>query len=260
MSGSITKKTSTFGWVEMGAENLNKAKQFYETIFGWTGEIANINSPMPYAVMKTQGKVTAGIYQLTEEMKMKNIPPHWLTYIYVNNVNNTLELAVKSGGKIMQPAFDVERVGRIAVVSDPSGAVFAIWEADENAMEMASGKFAPCWYELGAKDIKICEKFYADVFGWNARKDNSMGMEYVIFSVNETMIGGMYQIPEEMKEFPSIWCIYFEVADFDKTSEFAVSKGAKIMGLVMEYEKIGKFAYLQDPQGAVFAIIKSAEM
>ncbi|NLT52149.1 MAG: VOC family protein [Ignavibacteria bacterium] len=260
MSGSITKKTSTFGWVEMGAENLDKAKQFYETVFGWTGTIAKSNSPMPYAVMNNNNGVTSGIYQLTEEMKMNKIPPHWLAYIYVNNVNNTLELAVKSGGKIIQPAFDVDRVGRMAVVSDPSGAVLAIWEADEKAMEMASGKFAPCWYELGTRDIKICEKFYADVFGWNSRKDNSMGMEYVIFSVNETMIGGMYQIPEEMKEYPSSWCIYFEVNDFERISGLAVSNGAKIIGQVMEYEKIGKFAYLQDPQGAVFSIIKSAEM
>jgi hypothetical protein len=217
----------------------------------------NENSPMPYALMKSGGHCTSGIYELTEEMKAKHIPPHWLTYIYVENVDIISEIILKNGGKIIQPAFDVESVGRMAVAQDPAGGVFAVWKAAEKASEMPKGLNTSCWYELGTTDAEASLEFYKKVFNWDGKVDNSMGMDYWVLSVNEQMIAGLYNMPASMKGFPPNWYVYFAVANYDETAKKAVGKGAKVLGPVMNYEGIGKFAYMQDPQGAVFAIIET---
>lgn len=258
MSDVTTKIVSTVGWVEMAATKLDDAAKFYSEIFEWSGELMNQDSPMPYSIMKAGNATVAGIYELTGEMKERGIPPHWLMYIIVEDVDETVKLIEKNKGKILQPAFDVDGVGRMAVVQDPAEAVFAIWSAAETSSGIGKGKYASCWYELSTTDTEVCERFYNNVFGWSAKTDTSTGMDYIVFSTGEQMIGGMYKIPETMKGIPPNWVVYFEVPEFDATKDLALSKGAQLMGSVMEHENIGKFAYIQDPQGAVFAIIQSS--
>ena len=81
---------------------------------------------------------------------------------------------------------------------------------------------------------------------------------YTVLKQGDTSVGGLMAQPREMQGAPSFWASYFAVTDADATFAKAVKLGAKAMMSPTDIPNVGRFAWLQDPQGAVFAIIKNA--
>jgi predicted enzyme related to lactoylglutathione lyase len=117
-----------------------------------------------------------------------------------------------------------------------------------------------CWTELTTSDLKAAESFYTQLFGWTPkRSDPASGMEYTEMS-NQGQPGiGMMPKPAGMPaHIPSYWMPYFMVTDVDATAAKAKQNGAKVMVAPNDIPTVGRFAIVSDPQGAVFAIFKSA--
>ena len=83
---------------------------------------------MIYTMFRLNGRDTAGAYTMKAEERQLGIPPNWLIYISVDNADATVATVLEHGGNPMSPAFDVPNVGRMAVIQDPAGAVFAIFQ------------------------------------------------------------------------------------------------------------------------------------
>src|SRR6185503_6102956 len=95
---------------------------------------------------------------------------------------------------LMNGPFDVSTFGRMAVVKDPTGAVFALWQAKDNkgsGIYNVPGSF--CWNELVTNDTQKAGNFYSNVFGW-ARETMSGPIEYTMFKNGDRGAGGMYKI------------------------------------------------------------------
>lgn len=120
------------------------------------------------------------------------------------------------------------------------------------------GRFS--WVELMTKDPAAAQAFYQKVVGWGATKMDGGPVEYTLFTAGDRPVAGLMAIPPNAaaQGAPPSWLAYVEVPDVNATIEQAIALGAKVIAPAMDIPQAGRFAVLQDPQGAVFAVITSA--
>lgn len=111
----------TFAWNELMTNDVEKAKSFYAAMVGWTYDGMNLSNET-YWVAKVDGKPVGGIMNMVG-VTPPGVPPHWFAYLEVDDVDARTAKLEASGGKIVRPPFDIAGVGRIAIVTDPTGAV-----------------------------------------------------------------------------------------------------------------------------------------
>jgi predicted enzyme related to lactoylglutathione lyase len=250
-------KPGTFCWIELGTSDNEAAKRFYTQLFGWDYVDNPMGPDMVYTMLKLNGKDIGGLYKLMPDMVAQGVPPHWMSYISTNNADETAEKAKAEGATVINGPFDVMEHGRMAVIKDPTGAVFSIWQAkDHKGSGIYNVPNSLCWNELGTTDTQRAGEFYSNVFGWTRETQNFGPMQYTLFKNGDRGAGGMYQITPDMGPIPPHWMAYFAVDDCDAKAQKASELGGKIMKPADDIPGVGRFAVLTDPQGAHFAIIK----
>ena len=257
MQEAVEYKPGAFCWIELGTSVGEDGKKFYTQLFGWEFEDHPMGPGMVYTILKLAGKDVGALYELMPEMKAQDIPPHWMSYVSVDNADETAEKAKAEGATIIKEPFDVFTLGRMAVIQDPAGAVFSIWQAKDNkgaGVTNVPGSF--CWNELMTQDTTKAGDFYTNVFGWARNVMNFGPMEYTMFLNGDRPNGGMFKMTPDMGPIPPNWLVYFAVDDCDAKVQKATELGANVMKPADDIPGIGRFAILADPQGAAFAIIK----
>ena len=102
-----------------------------------------------YTIFKLQGRDAAAGCTLRPDESSQGIPPHWMIYIAVDNADAAVSKAQQLGGKILAPAFDVMDAGRMAVIQDPTGAIFCPWQANKSTgIQIAQVPGTLCWADL----------------------------------------------------------------------------------------------------------------
>lgn len=179
----------------------------------------------------------------------------WIPNIGVESVDATVTKARGLGASILEAPKDWSGVGRSATLRDPLGTEFALWQAKEphTAMRNASGSF--CWPELLTKDVPKAEKFYTELFGWQAKKTPEMP-NYTMFNLGDTMVAGMMEITKEMAGASSHWLTYFSVDDTDSIAKQANRAEAQVLVAPRDIPQVGRFSVIADPFGASFGVIK----
>jgi predicted enzyme related to lactoylglutathione lyase len=243
---TVATRIGKFVWHEQVSHDPEQAQSFYTQLFGW-GTEAFTPSEMDYTMISSSGQVHGGFSKAMEGAP----PPHWLSHVAVENLDATIETAKGAGGKLVAGPFDMEDVGRMAILVDPQGAFISAYQSFGEGSE-AAGVFV--WDELGTTDADGAQRFYEAVFGW-ATKD--MGEEYGgyrIFHRGEEQVAGLMKNPDP--SIPAAWTPYVGVADTDSTCAKAKELGAEVLVEPMDVPNVGRFAILKDPQGAVFGIIR----
>ncbi len=245
----------SFCWAELATTDGPGAKKFYGELFGWEAHDSPVGPDMVYTMLKLDGKDVGALYQKGE--MMKDVPTHWATYISVASADEIAAKAKALGGTVIKEPFDVMDAGRMAVIIDPTGAAFCIWQPGKHTGFGVTGQpNSTTWFELLTTDTSKAADFYTKLLGWTAKTHGPMN--YTEWMLGETAIGGMMPIQPYMGPVPPNWGIYFAVADCDAAFQKATSLGAKAYVPPMAIENVGRFAVLSDPQGAVFSIIKLA--
>jgi len=240
-----------FCWVELATNDQPGAKKFYQTLFGWGAEDQPMGPGETYTLFKQRGRDVAAGYSLRPEQK--GVPPSWLVYVRTASANDSAARAMELGGTVVAAPLDVFDAGRMAVLQDPTGAVFAVWEARRNiGLGVIDEPGAFCWAELMAKDLPRCATFYKSLFGWGTRDDP----RYTEWTLGDRSIGGMIEIQKDWGNVPPHWLVYFQVDDCDASVEKARSLGAKVTMGPQDFPGVGRIALLSDPQGASFYVIK----
>lgn len=244
----------SFCWLELGTSDSAAAKDFYGKLFGWSYDDHPMGPAGVYTMLKVKGKDIGGLYELNSEMTAQGIPPHWLSYVAVKSADETAAKAKAAGATIMKEPFDVPGAGRMAVIQDPTGAVFAIWEAKgHTGVGIAGVSNTPCWNEVVTKDTQKAGEFYTNLFGWTKQQ---FGDDYAIFNNGDRGVAGMYQLTPEMGPIPPHWMVYFNVDDCDAIVQRTTELGGRVLKGATDIPTIGRFAILFDPQSAAFAVIK----
>lgn len=245
-------------WIDLATPDPEAAKGFYAELFGWEySEEATDQPGVHYVMASKDGHTAAGMMQLSEEMAASGMPPVWSSYVTVADIEATVAKVAPAGGTVLQPAMDVMEAGRMAVVSDPAGAVICLWQAKEHiGAEVVNEHGALIWNELITPDPAAVAPFYAELFGWTTETAPMPTGEYTVFHVeggNETGIAGAMAPP--MPGMPAFWGVYFNVDDAAATVEAAKGLGAQVLMEATAMPGVGTLATLTDPQGAVFSLM-----
>jgi predicted enzyme related to lactoylglutathione lyase len=249
----------TFCWFELATTDQTAAKHFYQSLFGWSVNDSPMGPNEFYSMFGLEGRNVAATYTMRPEQRAQGVPPNWLLYVAVDNADAAAKRATELGATVLAPPFDVMEYGRMAVIQDPTGAVFAVWQAKTHPGTGISGvNGVVCWADLDSPDQVRAAKFYSDLFGWKMVGGKAMNPpkpgDYYHIVNGADFIGGIPGPQHRDPHVPPHWMIYVEVADCKATTTKAKSLGARAYVEPMVIGQEGWMSVLADPQGAVFAL------
>jgi uncharacterized protein len=251
--------SGSFCWFELATTDQRAAKAFYSSLFGWTSTDGPGGPGGDYTVFALGDRTAAAAYTMRDEMRARGVPPNWTVYIAVDDADRAAARAASLGGTVVVPPLDVMDAGRMAVLQDPQGAAFAVWQAGKHGGVGTKGEVhSVSWADLQTRDQPGASAFYSALFGWRMVEGQSMAPaqpgDYYHIVNGEAFIGGVPPPGHGDPHAPPHWLIYVEVADCRAATARAVSLGARAYVDTLQIGKEGSISVLADPQGAVFAL------
>jgi predicted enzyme related to lactoylglutathione lyase len=233
-------------WVDTWQDDADAAAAFYTGLFGWDAARGE------YSLFQVRGRDVAGVGA------PRRGEPSWTTYIWVDSVDETAAKARAAGGTLVVEPFDSLDGGRMAVIADPAGAVFAAWQLGEHrGAQLVNEPGAWAMSLLSTPDPSAAATFYGEVFGWST---DSFG-DFTMFRL-AGYVGGepMQPVPRDViavmtpGEQPA-WTPDFRVADADAAAARAGELGGRVV--IGPFDTpVGRTAVLADPVGAMFSVSK----
>ncbi len=249
----------SFCWVELASSDAIAAREFYTDLFAWSAEEDPMDESPPYIRFQMRGLDVAAMYQI-EPGQPNAVSDIWGAYISVDDVDAAAARAVELGGSIVTPPFDVMSAGRLAILKDPQGAVFSLWQARDHCGVMIKGEPGSlCWSELLTDDPAGAVTFYSELFGWEAVSADMPDGPYTSFFRSDFPKCGMMTLQVEWGEIVPHWVVYFAVTDCAAAVERSCELGGTLIVPATDVPDVGRFAWLRDPVGAVFGIIQLAD-
>jgi uncharacterized protein len=259
-------------WVDTSQPEPEAALDFYSGLFGWEFEDAMPpDAPGKYFMARIRGGDVAAVGSIPERMPQVAM---WNTYVAVASADDTAAKVRDAGGSVVMEPFDIMHSGRMAVFTDPEGAAFCVWRANENyGAQVVNEHGALNFNGLNTRDVEGAKAFYGAVFGWTTlaidagemwtlpgygddlERDNPdlrkmlaqmggpAGFEDVVASINP--------IRGDQPDTPPHWSVTFGVDDADATAAKAAELGGK--AIVPPFDAPwSRLTILSDPQGATF--------
>jgi predicted enzyme related to lactoylglutathione lyase len=256
MSEKTTFKPGAPCWIDLGTPDQDAAGEFYGGLFGWElHEDENTEQTGGYRTAQLDGRNVGGVMRLMQEGQ----PPAWLTYFATDDADATAESTREAGGSVIVEPMTVLDYGRMAVLADPTGAAFGIWQAGINAgFGVVKEAGAVNWTELNTRHPGTAKEFYDTVFGWTFEDQEFEGTgTYTAITLGEETFGGMIDITDRVPaEVPAHWLVYFTVDDAEATASAAADGGGEAVFGPQSIPKVGTIAVIKDPFGAIFAVIQ----
>jgi predicted enzyme related to lactoylglutathione lyase len=251
--GERTKYTpGTFSWADVTTTDQPAAKEFYSALFGWEAEDMPAGEGVVYSMMKLNGQDVAAISPQQQQQRDAGVPPTWNSYITVDSADAAAGKAGQLGATVNAPPFDVLDVGRMAVIQDPQGAFFMVWEPRRQiGAGLVNAPGALSWNELSSSDVDASVAFYGDLFGWEAQEFEGTGQRYVVVKNQGRGNGGIHELGDQPA--PPHWLPYFGIDDIERGLAKVTELGGSTMAGPIDIG-IAKIGIVQDPQGAIFAI------
>lgn len=247
----------TPSWVDLSTPDPAGAKRFYGELFGWDAQDAGpVEETGGYAMFLLDGKPVAGVGPTQGEGQ----PPAWSTYVATDDADAVAERARAAGAQVLMEPMDVMDAGRLAFFAHPAGGTIGVWQAGRHTgAAVVNEPGTVTWNELQTRDTEAGKRFGEAVFGWTANDADMNGFTYTVFNLGDRGIAGMVAMPPGVPdEVPAFWLTYFAVEDADDALRRITELGGAVTTPVTELEGVGRFATGTDPQGAHFAVIKTA--
>jgi predicted enzyme related to lactoylglutathione lyase len=238
------------------AHNLQGAEQFYEKLLGWQLNRQPAESGHLYTMAGMDGKNVAGLGEMPQDMQSNGVPPFWSTYVSVGSLDAALQSVADNGGSTVMPPMEIAGAGRMASISDPTGAVLSLWQPHEHhGFEVKERHGAVCWNELATNDAEKARDFYRSVFGWNFTDSPHSGDHtYFVIESHGKEQGGIMQMDQSWGDIPPYWGVYFSVVDVPAKAELVKKLGGEIV--VPPFDTpVGALTIVKDPQGAIFSLL-----
>ncbi|MFF3315002.1 VOC family protein [Streptomyces sp. NPDC003035] len=244
-------------WIDLGSPDTAVAAAFYTALFGWEFVSAGPDAG-GYGFFQQDGGTVAALGPLTEE----GASSAWMVYFQTPDADATVATARGAGGTVRAEPFDIMDTGRIAQLTDPAGAEFAVRQPGTmKGLDRASENNALCWAELHVPDPGAALDFYGRLFDWRSADMEAPGMTYRVLSTAEgdqedASFGGIAELQAGADH--ARWIPYFAVADVDDLAVRAQGNGGSVLMPAADIPDVGRIAWLADPFGAPFALLKPA--
>ncbi len=239
-------------WADLSVPDVPAASAFYRTVLGW--DVAEPDEQYGgYVLATVDGHAAAGIGP-----QHGPGPVAWTLYLATDDADTTATAALAHGATVLQAPMDVGPLGRLALLTDPTGAAFGLWQAGlhlGSAHVNAPGGLT--WEDLRSPDPDAARAFYGELFGYRYDTVEMAGEQYTTFALpgDQAPLGGMGPYMGADGDGPH-WLVYFGVAD----TAAAVAATRKAGGGVVADAfptPFGAMAGLTDPAGAVFWVVES---
>jgi uncharacterized protein len=269
-------------WVDTAQPDPEAAVGFYSGLFGWEFEDRMpAGSPGRYFVARIRGRDVAAVGSQPEGMQG---PPAWNMYVWVDSADEAAATAKDAGGSVLMEPFDVGEAGRMAVLADPEGAAFCVWEAKGHRGAQLVNEHATWNFnELNTRDPGGAQTFYRAMFGWAATTlvtgdggftmwrrpgygdflaERDPGLRERLASDGapegfEDAVAWLVRMTADQfpDDTPSHWSTTFAVDDADEIAERAAELGGTVLAPPFDAPWV-RMTVIRDPQGATFTASK----
>jgi predicted enzyme related to lactoylglutathione lyase len=269
-------------WVDTGQPDPEAAASFYNGLFGW--EFVNRmpeDADGQYLIAQLRGRDVAAVGSQPEQAPPT---PGWNTYVWVDSADDTAARVKAAGGTVLMEPVDVFDAGRMAVFSDPSGAVFSVWQAEQHkGAQLVNEPGTWNFSELNTRDPEGAKTFYGEVFGWKAedvdfgdggftfwrlpgygdhlaQRDPGIRDRQAADAAPEGFEDAVAWLrpmtsDQDPDDVPPHWSITFAVDDADAVAARAAKLGGKVIVPPFDAPYV-RMTVISDPQGAVFTASK----
>ncbi|GAA4227127.1 VOC family protein [Actinomadura meridiana] len=246
-------------WLDLGVPDLDRAKTFYGTLFGWEFQDAGEEAGH-YNLCLLRGEPVAGMMLNPEDQ------PHvywWSLYFSADDCDALVERAASAGGEIVAPAMDVMDLGRMAIVKDPAGGQFGLWQGRAHVgsrIVNEPGSFT--WNDLFVPgDARPARAFYRTLFGYQVEPmEGAEGMDYTTLARPDGrfiggVLGGEGLVLGGGTGEVASWLTYFAVEDADAAVEVVRGGGGTVDEEPAD-TPYGRIATVRDPFGVPFRVMR----
>ncbi|MEU0334600.1 VOC family protein [Streptomyces sp. NPDC006193] len=240
-------------WVSLMVHRLQATEAFYGELFGWEFE-PGPQQLGPFVRALLDGREVAGMGQLPPD---RRLPVAWTPYFASDDVDRTAHTVRVCGGTVAVGPLDAGQAGRMALASDPSGAVFGVCQASAHVGTAVSGlPGTPVWDELLTYETLSVAKFYETVFGYEEEPAVSADRDYVTLRVDGRPVAGIHGLGHGLpRDQGAHWLTYFQVADVGETVRQVAGLGGRVLRPAGDGAR-GRAATVADPEGAVFSVVQ----
>lgn len=236
-------------WIDLTTSDVERAKDFYGAVFGWTFETAG-SEYGGYVSAALGDRVVAGLMANDPQW---NTPDIWTTYLHTADADAAVAAATAAGGSNCGGVMDVPELGRMAMLTDPTGGFCGIWQPiGHSGFQAYNEAGAPLYFQLTTTDYAAALDFYRKVFGWTTQvvaDSDEFRYSTAVFE-GEELVGVMdgSVLPGEIT---SQWSCFLGAEDVDKTVELIVENGGAVVRAAAD-TPYGRLAAVADPTGAGF--------
>jgi predicted enzyme related to lactoylglutathione lyase len=261
-------------WVDTTPPDPDAAAEFYGGLFGWEFEdVTPAGSPTRYLIGRLGGRDVAGVGSQAE-----GAPAAWNTYVWVDDADETAAKVRAAGGAVLVEPIDVGDSGRMAIVADPDGAAFCVWQpAQHRGAGVVNEAGSLNFNDLNTRDIEAAAAFYGAVFGWELLgvgdgtmwalpgygdflERRSPGLRERMAGMGaperfEDVVASVQRIPDDQPGVPAHWGVTFAVDDADAVAAKASELGGRVIVAPLDAPWT-RMTVITDPQGATFVASK----
>jgi uncharacterized protein len=244
----------TFCWAGLATSDPAAATAFYTSLFSWEAEPLPAGKAGMYTIVRHTGQDVAILYRQTAQARAAGAPPHWTSYISIEDADTAAARAGELGGAaVFREPFDVPDAGRVAAIRDPAGAIVSLWQPRSRiGATLVNDVGALCWNELATTDVERAKSFFGELLGWEYETNDGGGA--TIKNAGRRN-GGMREQTRQERGIPPNWLPYFTVENADDAARQAKQVGGRRLLPATEIRS-GRFAVIADPQGATFAVFE----
>ncbi|WP_031469996.1 VOC family protein [Sciscionella sediminilitoris] len=240
-------------WIDLFTSDKQRARQFYEGLLGWAVDPDNEEFG-GYSSARADGAQVAG---LMGHDPSDGIPDSWSTYFATADIGASAAAASEHGATVTVEPMPVGDLGKMAVLTDPLGAAFGLWEPGSfNGFEKVAENQSVVWTEYHSADFQRSVDFYAQVLGgvFESMAD-SEEFRYSTMRIGENIVAGMADL-RTMEPDPrtSRWLNYFGIEDVDGALARVPELGGTVLSAAADSPH-GRLADVADPTGAAFRLI-----
>jgi predicted enzyme related to lactoylglutathione lyase len=237
-------------WIDLTTSDVERAQDFYGTVFGWTFESAGPEYGGYINAAKT-GHPVAGLMANRPEFEA---PDNWATYFHTTDITATMAAVTAAGGSVCLETMEVPAKGYMSLAIDPSSAFFGLWQPLEHrGFELIGEAGSPVWHQLTTRDYHAAVDFYREVLGWRTEQiSDSDEFRYTTAWFGDQQLLGVMDGASLLPEgVPSSWTIFFGADDVDKTLQVIADNGGTVLRGA-EDTPYGRLAAASDPTGVIF--------
>lgn len=258
MTDTPTTQAGRIVWHDLMTVDIERSKEFYEGMFGWTTVQQDMGPMGSYTVIRHRGHAIGGMVATEPRHR---VPTHWLAYLTVNDVEGLCKRIPMLGGNVAVEPRGLQGVGNFAILQDPQGGVFSAIQMDDDMPppERTKEHGSLYWDQLLVRDSERMAKFYGKVCGWTVDEYELGGGQgyYGVFKRGEQPVAGMLPIPEKDARRRG-WLVYVAVDDIEASVEKVKKLGGEIVSGPDIVYGIGKYAVANDTTQGAFGLFKAA--